>query len=611
MFSKLAFKNVGRSMKDYGVWFLTIAFGVCLFYVFNSLETQAVFQYLGSGPQAPTAQAIRELIGMLSVFVWVVLAFLILYASGFLIRRRKGELGTYLLLGMERGQVARLLLLETLCMGVLALLAGLGLGVLAAWGLSAFTAGLFAVPMTEFTFSVSLAAMGKTALAFSLIFLLVMLCHAFAVSRCRLLDLMQARRVNQELKAQSLGVSVVLFLAGAGLLAVAYAMLLTRGLLRVDALFWVMIGLGSLGTLLFFRSLSGFLLRVCQSSKRLYYRTLTMFVLRQFNARINTTYRSMTVICLMLLLAIGITASSVGLNNTVEQMTAEQAPQDVGLIFCPEQGGEVDLPALLAEGGFDPEAECAFSLAVPVYRTGEERAITQSMHDAIAGRWGQDAAYAFRAHHGLDVQPDDAAQGAHIDGWYFLADYAGDKYAAEARFQVYPGHPGRLRLHHPYRDLDGGYGHQGAGALHRPVPGGGVPAGLGGGAGPSAAHPGGGQRPPLPAPGPAGRAGADAGPVGGYPGIPLLFPAPGPGAGPRRRGHDGGQRGDRRGREGGRGGLQRRGGGSAAGHLRRLFPGHLLGQPPDRAERLRNAKKCLKSAGKCATIESTFESGAG
>ena len=139
MFSKLAFKNVGRSMKDYGVWFLTIAFGVCLFYVFNSLETQAVFQYLGkAGPlQGPTAQAIRELIGMLSVFVWVVLAFLILYASGFLIRRRKGELGTYLLLGMERGQVARLLLLETLCMGVLALLAGLGLGVLAAWGLSA------------------------------------------------------------------------------------------------------------------------------------------------------------------------------------------------------------------------------------------------------------------------------------------------------------------------------------------------------------------------------------------------------------------------------------------------------------------------------------------
>ena len=66
----------------------------------------------------------------------------------------------------------------------------------------------------------------------------------------------------------------------------------------------------SLGTLLFFRSLSGFLLRVCRSRKKLYYKNLNLFVLRQFNARINTTYRSMTVICLMLLLALGITASS-------------------------------------------------------------------------------------------------------------------------------------------------------------------------------------------------------------------------------------------------------------------------------------------------------------
>ena len=435
MFSKLAIRNVGRSVKDYGVWFLTIVFAVCLFYVFNALETQAVFRYLGSGPQASTAQAIRELVGMLSVFVWVVLAFLILYASGFLIRRRKKELGTYLLLGMGRGQVARLLLLETAGMGLLALLVGLGLGALAAWGLSAFTAGLFAVPMTMFTFSVSLSSLGKTALAFAAIFLLVMAYHAFAVSRCKLIELMQAQQVNQELKSQSLGVSVLLFLAGVALLLVAYAMLLTRGILVVDALFWVMIGLGSLGTLLFFRSLSGFLLRVCRSRKKLYYKNLNMFVLRQFNARIRTTYRSVTVICLMLLLAVGITASSVGLNNTVEQMAAEEMPQDASLLFYPDGEEPVDLPALLAEGGFDPETECSFSLAFPVYRFGEGQAISQSDYDAIAGRWGQAAADAFLTRSGWELQPEHAVQGIHINGWQFLADYAGDKNAAESRFQ--------------------------------------------------------------------------------------------------------------------------------------------------------------------------------
>ena len=117
MFSKLALKNVRRSLKDYGVWFLTIAFGVCLFYVFNALETQTVLRFLAQHPKTNIVEAIRELIGMLSVFVWAILAFLILYASGFLVRRRKSELGTYLLLGMERWQVARLLLTETVCIG--------------------------------------------------------------------------------------------------------------------------------------------------------------------------------------------------------------------------------------------------------------------------------------------------------------------------------------------------------------------------------------------------------------------------------------------------------------------------------------------------------------
>ena len=436
MFSKLALKNVRRSVKDYGVWFLTIVFGVCLFYVFNALESQSVLRYLAQSPRVYIVDSIKNLIGMLSVFVWVVLAFLILYASGFLIRRRKKELGTYLLLGMERWQVARLLLAETVCIGAAALALGLVLGVLAAWGLSGFTAGLFAVPMTFFTFSVSIPALVKTALAFAAIFLLVMVYHAFAVSRCKLIDLMQANRVNQTLPQRSLGASVALFLVGIVLLVIAYAMLLTRGLLRVDALFWVMIGLGSLGTLLFFRSLSGFLLRICQSSKGLWYKNLNMFVLRQFNARINTTYRSMTVICLMLLLALGITASSVGLNNTVEQMTNEMYPRDVQLIFWNEpEAPQPDLAAMLKEGGFDPETECSVWVSFPVYQGEQSNILTQADYDAIVERWGKKEADAFLEREWLKVAADQVDQNASLNYCYFLADYAGDKSAAEEKFE--------------------------------------------------------------------------------------------------------------------------------------------------------------------------------
>ena len=435
MFSKLAVKNVGRSFRDYGVYFLTVAFGVCLFYVFNALETQTVIRYLSSHQRQELVGAIQQLIGVLSVFVWFVLAFLILYASGFLVRRRSREMGTYLMLGMERWQVARLLLAETAVTALVALAVGLALGVVLSQALSVFTAGLFAVPQTEFQFSVSLPALLRTILAFVGIFLLVMLYHAFTISRRKLIDLLRARRVNQELKVRSLGMSVVLFLVGCALLVVAYAMLLTRGLLRVDNLFWVMIGLGSLGTLLFFRALSGFLLRLCQSRKKLYYKNLNMFILRQFNASINTTYRSMTVICLMLLLAIGITATSVGLNNTVTQMATETTPQDVELIAWPEEEGDtLDLPAALKAGGFDPKQQCSRWTTFPLYQNeAGEPCLLRQDYDAYVSAWGQEPADAFLESWGARIVDGEGA-GLTALRWYFLADYAGDPNEAEQLF---------------------------------------------------------------------------------------------------------------------------------------------------------------------------------
>ncbi|WP_297234063.1 ABC transporter permease [uncultured Flavonifractor sp.] len=434
MFSKLAVKNVGRSFRDYGVYFLTVAFGVCLFYVFNALETQTVIRYLAQHPRTNIVEAIQQLIGILSVFVWVVLAFLILYASGFLVRRRSRELGTYLMLGMERWQVARLLLAETAFTALVALAVGLVLGVVLSQALSVFTAGLFAVPMTFFTFSVSVPALLKTILAFAAIFLLVMCYHAFTVSRRKLIDLLRARRVNQELKVRSLGASVFFFLAGCVLLVIAYAMLLTRGLLRVDELFWVMLGLGSLGTLLFFRALSGFLLRLCQSSKKLYYKNLNMFILRQFNASINTTYRSMTVICLMLLLAIGITATSVGLNNTVAQMADQTIVQDVELAAWAEQGKLPDLPAGLKKGGFDPDTQCSRWLSFSVYRDEDGHSVMlRADYDAYAAAWGQEQVDSFVDSWRIRLVSQ-LEEGLTADRCYFLADYAGDAQQTEEAF---------------------------------------------------------------------------------------------------------------------------------------------------------------------------------
>lgn len=354
MFFKLARKNVTRSLRDYSVYFLTLTFGVSIFYVFNSLESQWAMQMLAQSAHY-MVESILIFMNVFSVFVSVVLACLILYANTFLMKRRKRELGTYFLLGLPTGKVSLLLFLETLLIGVLALATGVLLGILLSQGLGFLTIAMFSAypPQEQFGLVFSVKAIGKTALYFGVIFLVVMVFTGVSISRAKLIELMQGGRKNEEMKERPLWRSVLTFLAGLVLLVIAYAMLLMRGLLYIDSLFFLMLALGTAGTLLFFRSLSGFLLRVVKGRKKLYYKGLNMFVLRQFNSRIHSTYLSMTVICLLLLLAIGITACSVGLNNTIEQNTNSSAPYDFTLQNYQGDMEQVDIPALLTENGFD------------------------------------------------------------------------------------------------------------------------------------------------------------------------------------------------------------------------------------------------------------------
>lgn len=368
MLSKLALRNVGRSLRDYAVYFLTLTFGVCLFYVFNSLDSQSVMTLLAATHHY-ALDGIFTILGVLSVFVTAVLAGLILYANQFLIKRRKRELGTYFLLGMDTGRVSRLLVGETLLIGLCALLTGLPLGFLASWGLDKLTVAMFLTAVPGITFSLSWAAVGKTALYFGAIFLLVMLFTGLSVSRAQLIDLIRAGRKNEEVSRRPLWVSAALFLLGCVSLGTAYAILLLRGLLSIDLLWFIMLGLGALGTFLIFRSLSGFLLRLTKGHTG-YYRGLNMFVLRQWSGKVHTNCLSNTVISILLLLAMGATACSVGLNDTITATAQKDAPFDLTLTIYNDTADfqpATDPMELFRAAGGMPEEWFSAAESFPVY----------------------------------------------------------------------------------------------------------------------------------------------------------------------------------------------------------------------------------------------------
>ena len=129
MLCKLSLSNIKKSIKDYAIYFVTLVLGVCIFYIFNSVDSQTAMLSLESS-KSEMIGLLTELLSYVSVFVSFILGFLIIYASRFLIKKRNKEFGIYMTLGMSKGKISRLLLIETFLIGVISLTVGLFLGVI-------------------------------------------------------------------------------------------------------------------------------------------------------------------------------------------------------------------------------------------------------------------------------------------------------------------------------------------------------------------------------------------------------------------------------------------------------------------------------------------------
>ena len=112
MLFRLSLKNLKKSIRDYSIYFFTLILGVCIFYLFNSIGAQTAMIEL-SKTKADSIDMLNTALSSMSVMISFILGFLIVYASRFLIRKRKKEFGVYLTLGMRKGDISKILLAET------------------------------------------------------------------------------------------------------------------------------------------------------------------------------------------------------------------------------------------------------------------------------------------------------------------------------------------------------------------------------------------------------------------------------------------------------------------------------------------------------------------
>ena len=329
---KLSFRNIKKSFKDYAIYFFTLILGVAIFYVFNSIESQTVLLDVTESTYE-IIDVMTTMLSAASVFVAFILGFLIIYASRFLIKRRNKEFGIYMLLGMSKRKISMVLFFETILIGIISLIVGLGLGVILSQLMSMLVANMFEADMTKYQFIFSADSCIKTLIYFGIMYIIVILFNAINVGKCKLIDLIQTSKKSETIKIKNPLFCTIIFIISALALGYAYYMV-TGGVNKTletpeDILKPIIIG--GVSTFFIFWSLSGLILRIVMSMKNLYVKGLNAFTFRQVSSKINTTVFSMTIISLMLFVTICVLSSSLSLKNSMAANLDELAPADIQL----------------------------------------------------------------------------------------------------------------------------------------------------------------------------------------------------------------------------------------------------------------------------------------
>lgn len=339
MLCKLAWGNVRRAGRDYLVYLLTLTLGVTVFYAFNTISMQVDIAGID---EEGLAQVMGSMLGDLTYFLAGVMAFLMVYANNFIMKRRKKEFGLYQVLGMGRGRVATIMALETVIVSVVAFVAGIVLGVGLSQLMTFFTASLFKTQIANFHFFFSVHAFNLTLACMLVMFVLTLLLNLRAVRRTKLIELMGAERRNESIKTRNPWIAIAIFAVGAVLVGVAYYRLLRDGfpLTATDSKlqeamnqFGITTAMVTVGTFALFWGLSGMLIKLLQSLRGVYWRGLNMFTVRQLAAKVNTVCFSMGVIAMLLFLAITSVTCGMSIANVMNENLERYNPADMSQTY--------------------------------------------------------------------------------------------------------------------------------------------------------------------------------------------------------------------------------------------------------------------------------------
>ncbi|MEK4735625.1 MULTISPECIES: ABC transporter permease [Bacillus] len=289
-FRQLALNNVKGNWRNYKAFLISSCLSIVVFFMYASF----IYHPDVVSGNISMRDMISKGLESMNYIVVIFSALFILYANSTFLRARKKEFGLLTLIGGTKSQLGRMIILEQLMLGSIAIVVGIGLGMLCS---KLFFQALSVILKIDKTLPLvwNSKAILITAGVYFILFLILSLFSVWTVGRLQIIDLLREARKQKVEPFAFTSLCVV----GIGCIIVAYVLSFQVTFMNFIILFLPIVGLTIGGTYLLFTQGSTVVLKALQKRKRSFYTYPNMFVLSNLIYKMKDNARFLFVISII------------------------------------------------------------------------------------------------------------------------------------------------------------------------------------------------------------------------------------------------------------------------------------------------------------------------
>ena len=345
MLASLSHRNMKRQLSEYKIFWFSLIGVVALMYAFNSLIVSRTMQQLFRLFAESGNGDIGVIATLFSAVVVFALGWFISYMMDFILQRRSREISTYMILGVEKSDICKMIFRENTFLGLAAIIVGFGFGILVSKILENFVSNLFHFQEALLAF-LSVKAVGLTCIEFCIVYIIALVKTNRKVQKVKLIDLLNYSRNNSSVREHQSKTGFMFLLISVVMLIVCFY--LFAGTEQTVASITAGAVSAMLGLLCFFRGFIYIIHEMFNKSRNWKYKGSRLVTLRMFLSKSNKMSFSLGVISILFTCTI----VCIGMTNAFYQVMEKAVvlqPFDLAIVHVGEDGDYSQYSSFLNE----------------------------------------------------------------------------------------------------------------------------------------------------------------------------------------------------------------------------------------------------------------------